>query len=90
MSIWNNISEAIRIESASIAEAKTSTARDFFQILKDNYYFTPQNVIVMQFLFRETQCKSLFEKCTSYAKESYAQYFEPTEVKGTFFFNIII
>lgn len=82
VSIWNFFfTEAIRIESASIDEAKS--ARDLFQILKDSYYFTPQNVIVMQFLFRETQYKSLFEKCTSYAKESYAEYFEPTEIKGT-------
>lgn len=78
-------SVAIRNESSSIAKAKT--ARDFFQILKDSYFFTPQNVIVMQFLLRETQCTSLFEKCTNYAKENCAQYFEQREIKGTHAFS---
>lgn len=46
---------------------KKETAREYFDILKENELFTPSDVIFMQFLLRESNCEELNEKCIAYA-----------------------
>lgn len=46
---------------------KKETAREYFDILKENELFTPSDVIFMQFLLKESNCGVLYEKCIAYA-----------------------
>lgn len=48
--------------------AQTVSARDCLEILRDHKLFTPWDVIFMQYLLKNTECKALFEKCVAYAE----------------------
>lgn len=46
---------------------KATSARECFRILKDKEIFTPSDVMIMQFLLRESNCEALNKKCIAYA-----------------------
>lgn len=57
-----------QIENAKcLKEAKN--ARECFSILHDENLFTRNDVILMQFLCKETRCDDLYKKCIEYAKK---------------------
>lgn len=43
-----------------------------FIVLQDENLFTQNNVIFMQFLFKEMHCEELYEKCIEFAQEQEA------------------
>lgn len=47
---------------------KAESAADCFLILQKEHLFTPSDVIVMQFLLRQTNCEKLEKECVEYAK----------------------
>lgn len=52
-------------------------AMECFTILQDEKLFSPNDVIFMQFLCNETNCKELYSKCIEYASNEKALcYFE--------------
>lgn len=54
---------------------KADNAADCFMILWKEEIFTKSNVIAMQFLLQETNCKELERKCVEYAKKQNAIYY---------------
>lgn len=66
---------------------KKETAREYFDILKENELFTPSDVIFMQFLLRESNCEELNEKCIAYARTQKALcFYEERPSKINFIF----
>lgn len=57
-----------QIENAKCLK-EANNARECFSILHDENLFTRNDVILMQFLCKETQCDDLYEKCIKYAKK---------------------
>lgn len=60
------------VDTKQIANVKSleeaNNARECFSILQDEKFFTRNDVMLMQFLCKETQCDDLYEKCIKYAK----------------------
>lgn len=54
----------------SLIEAKS--VRDCLRILRDNKLFMPSDVIIIQFLLKETGCWDLYTQCIKYAEEQNA------------------
>lgn len=69
----------------SFEQAKT--ARECFRILKKMELFTANDVIILQFLLKETHCRGLFEKCIKYAEANGAVHFKPATHPGIVFYS---
>lgn len=54
---------------------KADNAADCFMVLWKEEIITKSNVIAMQFLLQETNCKELERKCVEYAKKQNAIYY---------------
>lgn len=54
---------------------EANNARECFSILHDENLFTRNDVILMQFLCKETRCDDLNEKCIKFAKKYKALWF---------------
>eukprot|EP00105_Crassostrea_gigas_P007551 XP_011421835.1 PREDICTED: uncharacterized protein LOC105324463 [Crassostrea gigas] len=57
-----------QIENAKCLK-EANNARECFSILHDENLFTRNDVILMQFLCKETRCDDLYEKCIKFAKK---------------------
>lgn len=82
--IFFSISFLDSTEMDSIEQAKT--ARECFRILKKMKLFTSNDVIIVQFLLKETHCRGLFEKCIKYAEANGAVHYKPATHPGNLFF----
>lgn len=54
---------------------KATSAAECFSILQKEDIFTSSDVMAMQFLLKETNCKELENECVEYAEKRKAMYF---------------
>lgn len=77
-----------KVENETSLSAANS-ALECFLILQDENLFTQNDVIFMQFLCKETDCKELYTKCKDYAltHEALCFYEQPP---GKSFFGLLL
>lgn len=62
-----SLSGLSEVDEESIKE--TRSVRDLFMLLQEKKLFTKTDVIFMQYLLKQTDCKILYDKCIEYARE---------------------